>query len=278
MAARAGGTGRPRKRFGQHFLSDRRILARIADALAIAPGDAVVEIGPGRGALTAELVERVGAAGRVCAIEVDRDLAAALGAVYGANAAVSVVTADVLEVDLNAHVTPPFLLIGNVPYNITTPIVFWALRPPRAERMVFLVQREVADRLGAAPGSRDYGALSVNVQAVARVERLFAVPPGAFTPPPKVDSAVVRIVPRTDPDVAPGDEPALRALVQRCFSMRRKQMVRIVREIRGIDGAAAAALLAEAGVMPTQRPEELSPATFVRLQRVLAQWPLPAST
>lgn len=268
MVARPPRSPRPRKRFGQHFLTDRRILARIADGLRIAPGDAVVEIGPGRGALTAELVSRVDT-GHVHAIEVDRDLARALTETYRAHPSVTITTADVLGVDIRSLVSPPFLLIGNVPYNITTPIVFWALRHPRPERMVFLVQREVADRLAAVPGSADYGALSVNAQAVAQIERLFTVAAGAFTPPPKVESAVVRIVPREDPTVTPAEEPQLRDLVVRCFSMRRKQMLRIMREISAADATVVGGMLERAGIRPTQRPEELAPAEFAGLLRAM---------
>lgn len=285
MVRRAGGEGMgpsrthataarphaaPRKRYGQHFLTDPRILARIADAVGIAAGDTVVEIGPGRGALTRELLARVGPTGRVVAVEVDRDLATSLHAEFAGDARLVIVEGDVLAVDLAAHVQPPFLLAGNIPYNITTPILFRALEVPRAERMVFLVQREVADRLASAPGIRDYGALSVNAQAVASVETVFRVPAGAFTPPPKVESAVIRVTPRADPLVTPAEQGAFRALVQGLFSYRRKQMIRAVRAACALDAAAAAAALAAAGIKPTDRPEVLAPADFARLLRVLA--------
>jgi 16S rRNA (adenine1518-N6/adenine1519-N6)-dimethyltransferase len=159
------------------------------------------------------------------------------------------------------------VLVGNVPYYITTPILFHALVPPRATRSVYLVQREVADRLSASPGTKEYGALTVNVAAVARAETLFRVPAGAFSPPPKVESAVVRITPLTTPLVAPDEERALRTLVQNAFGMRRKQMRRVVRSLYALDAERAEAVLAAAGIDPEVRPETLTPAQFVGLLR-----------
>jgi 16S rRNA (adenine1518-N6/adenine1519-N6)-dimethyltransferase len=253
-----------RKSLGQHFLSDPRILGRIADALELNGSETVVEIGPGRGALTDILVAR---AARVIAIELDRALAEALHERYAASENVSIVEADVLEVDLAALVEGPYMLIGNVPYYITTPILFKALEPPAPQRAVYLVQKEVADRLAAAPGSDEYGALSVNVQAVATVRRLFRVPAGAFVPPPKVDSAVIRITPRTDPLITPAEQGAMKELVQRAFGMRRKQMRRVVRELFELDAEAAEALLARCGIDPVARPETLGPEQFAKLMR-----------
>lgn len=258
-----------RRRFGQHFLSDPRILGRIADAAGIATGDTVVEIGPGRGALTEYLLARVGPRGRVVAVEVDRDLAASLRERYAGRRECTLVEGDILETDLSRHVRGPFVLAGNIPYNITTPILFRALERPRAERMVFMIQREVAERLAAVPGSEAYGALSANVQALATVEVVFGVPAGAFTPRPKVDSTVIRVTPRADPDVAPDEEAAFRALVQGLFSFRRKQMVRAVREACALDAIHAAEALVAAGIAETVRPEVLAPPDFVRLLRVL---------
>jgi 16S rRNA (adenine1518-N6/adenine1519-N6)-dimethyltransferase len=254
-----------RKSLGQHFLSDPRILGRIADALELTGAETVVEIGPGRGALTAQLATR---AGTLVAVEVDRRLAELLRQRYAADPRVRVVEADVLSVRLaDLAGTEDFVLVGNVPYYITTPIVFQALEPPRPRRSVFLVQKEVADRMAAAPGSKTYGALSVNVQAVARVQSLFRVPPGAFQPPPKVDSAVVRLLPRDEPEVRPEEESRFRTLVQQAFAMRRKQMRRVVRSLFSLDAGAADALLAAAGVDPEVRPETLSAADFARLLR-----------
>jgi len=255
----------PRKRLGQHFLTDPRILGRIADALAITKHDTVVEIGPGRGALTDQLAAR---ANRVVAIEIDRDLVRALRARYAGDDRVAIVESDVLAVGLgDAAGGAPYLVAGNVPYNITTPILFHALQRPRADRSVYLVQREVAERVVAAPGSESYGALSVNVQALATAEMVFKVAAGAFTPPPKVESAVLRIVPLEQPLVRESEEAAYRSMVVGAFSFRRKQMQRVVRELWDLGAAEAAGLLARAGIEPTARPEVLGPVDFARLLR-----------
>jgi 16S rRNA (adenine1518-N6/adenine1519-N6)-dimethyltransferase len=253
-----------RKSLGQHFLNDRRVLGRIADALQLQGGETVVEIGPGRGALTDILAER---AGRLIAVEVDRALAAMLRERYARRSNVLIAEADVLEVSLGELAAGPFVLVGNVPYYITTPILFHALEAPRAERAVYLVQREVADRLTAVPGSKAYGALTVNVAAVARAETLFRVPAGAFSPPPKVESAVVRITPLEAPLVESGEEEPLRKLVQGAFGMRRKQMRRVIRTLRALSAGDADSLLAAVGIDPEARPETLSVGQFVKLLR-----------
>jgi 16S rRNA (adenine1518-N6/adenine1519-N6)-dimethyltransferase len=180
VSARGPGGDTPpvRKSLGQHFLTDPSILRRIADALQATRGDTIVEIGPGRGALTEHLLPQ---ARHVVAVEYDRALAALLRTHYAGDSRLQVIEADVLASPLAALAeTDDFLLVGNIPYNITTPILFHALRRPRPRRMVLLVQKEVADRLAARPGTRSYGALSVNVQALADVSRLFRVPAGAF--------------------------------------------------------------------------------------------------
>ena len=270
----AGDSGRPRrdrgalpparKSLGQHFLTDRRILGRIADALQLQGGETVVEIGPGRGALTDILAER---AGRLIAVEVDRALAAMLRERYERRNNVLIAEADVLQVSLGELAAGPFVLVGNVPYYITTPILVHALEHPRAERSVYLVQREVADRLTAVPGSKEYGALTVNVAAVARADMLFKVPAGAFSPPPKVDSAVVRITPLAEPLVTRDEEEPLRKLVQGSFGMRRKQMRRVIRTLRSLGAEEAETMLAAAGIDPEARPETLSAEQFVKLLR-----------
>jgi 16S rRNA (adenine1518-N6/adenine1519-N6)-dimethyltransferase len=257
-----------RKSLGQHFLTDRRILGRIADALQLKGGETVLEIGPGRGALTDILAER---AGRLIAIEYDRALAELLRQRYAKRGHVLIAEADVLEVSLGELAAGPYVLVGNVPYYITTPILFHALTPPRADRSVYLVQKEVADRLSASPGTKEYGALTVNVAAVARAETLFKVPAGAFSPPPKVDSAVVRITPLATPLATPAEERPLRTLVQNAFGMRRKQMRRVVRSLYAFDVAAADDVLQRAGIEPEVRPETLTPAQFVALLRASGQ-------
>lgn len=258
-----------RKSLGQHFLTDPRILARIADAVALAPTETVVEIGPGRGSLTDALLAR---AARVFAIEIDRKLVELLREKYASEPRLTIVEADVLDVNLGEVAGGAYALAGNVPYYITTPILFQALRQPRALRSVLLVQKEVAARMAAAPGAEDYGALSVNVQAVAEVELLFRIPAGAFNPPPKVDSAVVRVTPRAEPVVAPGNEEAFRIFVQAAFALRRKQMRRVVRTVAERSAAEAEASLAAAEIDPDVRPETLSAQQFYALGRALGMW------
>jgi 16S rRNA (adenine1518-N6/adenine1519-N6)-dimethyltransferase len=253
-----------RKSLGQHFLNDRRILGRIADALQLEGHETVLEIGPGRGALTDILAER---AGRLIAIEYDRALAALLRERYARRGNVLIAEGDVLQLSLGELAAGPYVLVGNVPYYITTPILFHALTPPRADRSVYLVQREVAQRLVAKPGSKEYGALTVNVAAVARAELLFGVPAGAFAPPPKVESAVVRITPLAEPFITPDEEHRFRVLVQSAFGMRRKQMRRVVRTLDSLDAEQADAVLARAHIDPEVRPEVLSVEQFVGLLR-----------
>lgn len=258
---------RPRKRFGQHFLSNRHLLDRIAAALGAEPGDAVLEIGPGPGGLTEALV---GCGARVTAIEIDRDLAADLRSRLSS---VRVVEGDALQLDWRAvaGLDPGdrLLVAGNIPYNITSPLLEKALNPPRPARVVFLVQKEVADRLVAGPGTAAYGGLSVGVQAAARVERLFTVPAGAFHPPPRVDSAVVRLTPREDPLVSDAEQPRFRRLVTGLFGFRRKQLLRALRQLTGWPAERAGAVLAEAELPLDARPERLSPVEFARLHRIL---------
>jgi 16S rRNA (adenine1518-N6/adenine1519-N6)-dimethyltransferase len=251
-----------RKNLGQHFLNDPRILQRIVDALELEGHETVVEIGPGRGSLTAVLAP---VARRLVLIEYDRMLASRLREKYAANERVTIVEADVLTVNLGEVAGGPFVLVGNVPYYITTPILFHALQPPRPERAVYLVQREVADRIVAPPASDDYGALSVNVQGFAIPKKLFRVAPGSFEPPPKVESAVIRIDPRPDPVVAQPLEEKFRRFVQDAFGMRRKQMRRVLRSIWNLDAEQADGLLARAAIDPVARPETLSPGDFARL-------------
>lgn len=264
MPRRAGGNPPIRKSLGQHFLTDRSILSRIVDGLAPAKDETVVEIGPGRGALTDFLRDR---AKLVVAIEVDAMLAERLIERYRGDERVRIVENDVLKVDLAKVAGGPFALIGNVPYNITTPILFHALQRPRPSRMVFLVQREVADRMQAPPGSREFGALSVNLQAVAAVRTLFTVPAGAFHPKPKVSSAVVELVPLETAAILADEEGPFGEFVQAVFGMRRKQMKRSIRALVPANLEQAEALLQRCGIDPEARPETLLVAQFVTLFR-----------
>lgn len=256
------------KKYGQHFLSDRRILEGIVDALAPSSTDTVVEIGPGRGSLTDILSER---SARVIGVELDRALAEQLRERYRDRTNVEIVQGDVLETDLHALGASDFLLIGNVPYYITTPIVFKALEPPIPRRSVFLVQREVAERMSAVEDTDPYGALSVNVAVVARTEQVMSVAPTAFKPPPKVDSAVIRVTPLPTPLLGAEELPAFRAFVQAAFGLRRKQMQRVLRTVRGISADEAAAILDQTEIDRAARPEVLSPRDFVRLFRRLRE-------
>lgn len=268
---------RPRKRLGQHFLTDPRVLARIADALAPTADDTVVEIGPGRGSLTGELLAR---AGRVVAIELDGALAARLRAEYADKGSLTVIEGDALDVPLaGAAGRPDYLAAGNVPYYITTPLLFHSLQAPRPSRSVFLVQREVAERVVAAPGTPAYGALSVNVQALAEPTIAFTIAPGAFTPPPRVESALLRVVPRRDPVVSAAEQGDYSAFVIAAFGLRRKQMRRVLRTLRGLTPAAADAVLEQVGIAPEARPEVLSPEQFAALLRTgFSPSPSPSST
>ena len=263
----------PDKRLSQHFLTDRTILEKIVDALDPAPADVVLEIGAGKGTLTAVLCPRVRS---VTAIEKDRRLVAELGmrsAECGMEK-VTVVHGDALRVDWHALVTPHsafpiphFKIVGNIPYAITSPLLDKALTPPLPDRIVFLVQAEVAARVAAAPGSKTYGALSVGVQAVCRVERLFLVRAGAFHPRPRVDSALLRLTPLATPAVAPEELAGLRVFVAACFSRRRKQLRNVVMAATGQSAAVVRVGLSDLGLDPAARPETLGPGDFARLLR-----------
>jgi 16S rRNA (adenine1518-N6/adenine1519-N6)-dimethyltransferase len=254
---------RAKRRLGQHFLTDPRLLGRIADALAPTRDDTVLEVGPGRGGLTAALLER---AGRLVAIEKDGDLVPELRARFpGA----TIVEGDALETDWRAAAGPRFLVTGNIPYNITSPLIDKALEPPRPERIVFLVQLEVAERVTARPATPEYGALSVGVQAVARAERLFTVPAGAFQPRPKVDSAVLRLVPLEEPLISDAEARTFRRLVVGLFGFRRKQLLRGLRELTGWPAPPLEELLGCLGIAGSLRPEVVAPEGFVRLLRGL---------
>ena len=206
-----------RKRFGQHFLVDEALIGAIVREIAPRPGEPLVEIGPGLGALTQPLLERCGA---LTVIELDRDLAARWRERQG----VTVVESDVLKVDFGALADAagqPLRLVGNLPYNISTPILFHLLPIARRVRdQHFMLQKEVVDRMAATPGGKDYGRLSVMLQWRYSIESVLDVPPEAFDPPPRVDSAVVRMLPLAQPPAV--DEGLLSELVTVAFSQRRK--------------------------------------------------------
>ncbi len=278
-----GGSGRgkgrepfvPAKRsLGQNFLVDPNLQRRIVEEAGIEPGDTVLEIGPGRGALTGGLAEL---AGSLVLVELDRGLAARLQEQFADAAHVRVVQDDILRRPLAEVVDDPssLIVVGNIPYNVTTPILFHLLEPPRPRVILLMVQREVADRILAPPGSRAYGALSIGVRAVADVEVVLQVPRSVFRPRPRVDSAVIRIEPFVPPVLEPGEERALRDLTRALFQWRRKQLGRILRDHPdlGLDPEEQDALLAVAGADRTDRPETLAPEAFRAMARWLARGP-----
>jgi 16S rRNA (adenine1518-N6/adenine1519-N6)-dimethyltransferase len=262
---------RAKKSLGQNFLIDPNLQRKIVAALEAGPGDEVLEIGPGLGALTDHLEGRVG---RLVLVELDNDLAARLEERFRGRDDVEVVHGDVLEVDLGAHVRNPAALrvVGNIPYNITTPILFRMLERPRPARIVLMVQDDVAARIVAPVGTRTYGALSVGVRTVATVERLFGVGRRSFRPVPGVDSAIIRIDPFRPERTSAEEEERLRTLVRAAFQWRRKQLGKILRDHPdlAVPDEVARAAAAEAGIVLTDRPERVGPEAFVRLASALS--------
>jgi 16S rRNA (adenine1518-N6/adenine1519-N6)-dimethyltransferase len=249
-----------RKRFGQHFLADPHYVARIVAAVDPQREDVLVEIGPGAGAITAPLLERVQ---RMHAVEIDRDLAAALAARFPAEHLVLHV-ADALEIDF-AALGSRLRLVGNLPYNISTPLLFrFAALADDLVDGHFMLQKEVVDRMVATPSTAAYGRLSVMLQHRFAMTRLFDVPPGAFRPPPKVTSAVVRLAPLPRSPLAPAAEAAFARLVLAGFTQRRKTLR------NALAGVADLAALEAAGVWPQARAENLSVADYRRLAVVVA--------
>jgi len=245
-----------RKRFGQHFLHDRGVIRRIIDVVAPQPGERIVEVGPGRGALTWGLLER---AKRLDVIEIDRDLAASLEADPRAASGLKVHVENVLDTDFIGlrGAGEPLRIVGNLPYNISTPLLFRLLAQRAAvSDMYFMLQKEVVDRMVAHPGTRDYGRLTVMLAAVAEVEGLFDVGPGAFQPPPKVWSAIVHLRPTANPRFDIGRDGALRTLVTTAFSHRRKTLR------NSLKGLLDAREIECCGIDPQLRPETLAPAQF----------------
>ncbi len=262
---------RAKRSLGQNFLVDPNLQRKIVEAVAIVPGDTVVEIGPGQGALTGHLAEQ---ADRLVAVELDHVLAEALSARYPEKSGVRIVHHDILDWDPSEILLrSPVKVVGNIPYNITSPILFRLMEwRPRPERVVVMVQKEVAERLQAPPGEKAYGALTVGIRAVAEVEKLFDVGRQAFRPVPNVDSSVIRLRPR-DGARSPAEAEELRALTRAAFGMRRKQLQKILRTAPGygLDPEGAEAVLEGVGVRPTDRPEVLDPETFVELAAALGR-------
>lgn len=265
------GPHRAKKSLGQNFLVDPNLQRKIVQAVGAGPGDTVLEVGPGQGALTRHLA---GSVGRLVLVELDDDLAAGLRQEYRDRDDVEVVHGDILDVRLEDHVQDLTALhvVGNIPYNITTPILFHLLQRPRPRRITLMVQDEVARRMVAPPGTKAYGALAVGVRTVAEVERLFGVGRKAFRPVPRVDSAVVQVRPLDPPPLTPEEEARLRVVVRAVFQRRRKQLGGILRDHPdlAVPPEQVEELSRRAGVDPVDRPERLAPEDFVRLSAVLA--------
>ena len=253
---------RPRKRFGQHFLRDPSVLERIVAAIRPVPGDHLVEIGPGLGALTRPLLAAVG---ELDAVELDRDLLEPLRAHCADIGRLRLHHADALKFDFAAlrGTGPRLRVVGNLPYNISTPLLFHLLdQASHLRDLHFMLQQDVVERMAAGPGEEAYGRLSVMLQYRCHVEPLFTVGPEAFRPPPKVRSAVVRLVPRETLPVAVRDERLFAEVVRRAFAQRRKTLRNALR------GWLDIAQIEAAGVNPGARPETLDLAAFAALSAV----------
>lgn len=258
------------KRLGQHFLHDPAIIDRIITAINPQPGDHIVEIGPGRGALTLPLAA---SGARLDLVELDRSLAGALEA-HPDLGHVRVHRANALEVDYARFADRgPFRLVGNLPYNISSPLLFRFLEAAAHIRdMTLMLQREVVERMVASPGTRDYGRLTVMLAARCRVQKLFVVRAGAFSPPPKVESAIVRVVPHAEPPFDPGDWTVFERIVRAGFTARRKTLRNALRTV------ADAEQIAGAGIDPGVRPDTLAPADYARLAKRLSEDTTPSPT
>ena len=247
---------RARKRFGQNFLHSKHIIDGIIRALHLQPADHVLEIGPGLGALTAPLLQTLH---RLTAIEIDRDLQAHLRETYGVDGQLTVIDADALTIDYSQF-GQQLRIIGNLPYNISTPLLLRLLHYTSSiDDMHFMLQKEVVARMAASPGCKAYGRLSVMLQYYCTVEHLFDVPPEAFDPQPKVDSAVVRLTPHTQSPYPPVEFADLERLVACAFSMRRKTLANNLKPVM------SAAKLSSLGIDPVMRPEQISVMDYVRI-------------
>jgi 16S rRNA (adenine1518-N6/adenine1519-N6)-dimethyltransferase len=265
---------RANKSLGQNFLVDPNFQRKIVEALGVGAEDEVLEIGSGRGALTRHLVGRVR---RLVLVELDDRLVADLRERWGARPDVLIVHADALSLDLGPLATSPETLkvVGNIPYNITSPLLFRLLERPRPAEILVMVQREVADRILADPGTAAYGALAVGVRSVADVEKVLQVPRQAFRPVPGVDSTVIRITPHAPPRLSEVEEADLRAVVRAVFQWRRKQLQKILRDHPDllVEKDALGPLANAIGMELTARPEVLSSDAFIALSRALGARP-----
>lgn len=251
-----------KKFLGQHFLHDPRALERIVDLIAVQPSDHLVEIGPGEGALTTRLLPL---AHSIDVIELDLDVIPKLQKNCNHSKNLCIHMGDVLQVDF-AQFTAPLRLVGNLPYNISTPLLFKAIKNiPLIQDMHFMLQKEVAERIVAASGSKIYGRLSVMLQYYCKIELLLHVGPGAFSPPPKVDSAFIRCIPHKYYTVKAQDENLLSKIVCAAFCQRRKTIA------NGLKKYLTASQLEEIDINPTSRPERLKVDDFVRISNQLGK-------
>jgi len=259
---------RPKKRWGQHFLTRPEIGIQIAEFAAIKPADIVVEIGAGTGILTEELVKK---AKKVIAFEIDTDLIPALREKFSTTPNVEIVVGDFLKVGPeHLEKLEKFKVVANIPYSLTTPLIFLLLDfIPRMEMMVLTIQREVAERLSAKPDTREYGALTLAVGIMARVELVKIIKKGAFRPPPRVESAVVRISPHLKPLLKPAETQAFSKLVHSVFGQRRKTMLNQLAKYLDISKIHTKSILVESGIDPLRRPETISMEEFIRLVKKL---------
>ena len=249
---------RTRKRFGQHFLHDRNLVDLMVRTLGLQKDDTLVEIGPGRGALTYPLLEQLP---HLHVVELDRDLIALLRQ-ENSPERLTIHESDALRFDFRTlkPADKPLRVIGNLPYNISTPLIFHLLSQADAiSDMTFMLQKEVVDRLTASPGTRDWGRLSIMVQYHCQADYLFFVPPGAFSPPPKVDSAVVRLIPHASPPHPANDEEHLRRLVAQAFTQRRKAIRNSLKSQVTLEQ------FEQAGIDAGLRPDQLTVADYVTL-------------
>jgi 16S rRNA (adenine1518-N6/adenine1519-N6)-dimethyltransferase len=251
---------RARRRFGQNFLHDPRIIARIVDAIDPHHGEAIVEIGPGQAALTRALIER---AGHIQAVEIDRDLAAWLRGQFTQDQ-LTLIESDALKLDWASIAVQPLRIVGNLPYNISTPLLFELMKiTDRVVDQHFMLQKEVVERMVAGPGSKTYGRLSVMLQFRYRMTKLFDVPRGAFKPAPDVTSSIVRMLPLAAGDLPDIDPGAFARVVTAAFGKRRKTLRNALAELLATDAIEAA------GVDPQARAETLGVDRFVALARQL---------
>jgi len=252
----------PRKRFGQNFLHDQKIIDRIIACIAPRPEDLLVEIGPGQAALTRPLLA---SGAELHVIELDRDLVTRLQKQFSDHANITIHACDALKANFQEiTANRPFRLIGNLPYNISTPLIFHVLKYHQlVADMHFMLQKEVVDRMAAVPGSRTYGRLSVTTQFRCKVTPLFDVPPESFTPVPRVCSSIVRLEPYKESPVNAGSDEGLERVVAAAFSQRRKTLRNSLRKLFSAEQILAA------GIDPGQRAEQLSLSQFAALARSL---------